>query len=166
VFQAVSALYDADSLTTISATYPRWVSAMWSGASSGAWTQTRLDSAAVRMGWSSDATPDMGASAVYLEVATRNVDLFVRHRLVDGEDPYTDPDATVEEGLHPYNSGERFFRVTNNHPTNSVTFRFYESGGEHASSPIVLAPSDPPEDVTIGSESHGDTVVNTTFGWS
>lgn len=165
-FIAASASYDADSLTTGSASYPLWYTTMWSGGVNGAWTQTRLNAAAVRMGFSTDATPDMGASAVYLEVAVREVATFVRHRLVDGEDPDSDPDATVEEGLHPYNSGERFFRVTNNHPTLSVTFRFYESGGEHASSPVVLAPSDPPEDVVIGAESHGGTVVNTEFGWS
>jgi hypothetical protein len=163
-FFAAGALFDPDSLTTASGTYPMWYTGMWGVGSR--WDQTKLNAAALRVGFSTDATPDMGVSCVGLEVATRYVDLFVRHRLVDGEDPDTDPDATVEEGLHPYSSGERFFRVTNNHPTLSVTFRFYESGGEHASSPIVLAPSDPPEDVTIGGDLHGDTVVNTTFGWS
>lgn len=163
-FVAASTSFDPDSLTTASATYPMWYAAMWGVGSR--WNQTLLDAAALRVGFSTDATPDMGVSCVGLEVATRYVQLFVRHRLVDGEDPDSDPDATVEEGLHPYTSGERFFRVTNNHPTSSVTFRFYDSGGEHSLSPVVLAPSDPPEDVTIGADLHGDTVINTEFGWS
>jgi hypothetical protein len=40
---------------------------MWQ--SPNGWTQAELDAAAVRVGFSTDATPDMGIHAVYLEVA-------------------------------------------------------------------------------------------------
>ena len=102
---------------------------MWSGAANGAWTQARLDAAALRMGFSTDATPDMGASAMYLEVATRTiVDSFTVHRLTDDEDPEVDA-AVVTEMLHPYNSAVRTYSVSNDHPTKTVEFRFYETGG-------------------------------------
>lgn len=67
VLIAASASYDADSLTALSATYPRWACAMWQSVNG--WTQAELDAAAVRIGFSTDATPDMGVHAVYLEVA-------------------------------------------------------------------------------------------------
>jgi hypothetical protein len=69
--------YDADSLTAVSSTYPRWACAMWQSVNG--WTQAELDAAAVRIGFSTDATPDMGVHAVYLEVAigpTRSQTLF------------------------------------------------------------------------------------------
>lgn len=69
--------YDAGSPTAIAATAPLWRSAMWSGAASGAWTRTRLNAAALRMGFSSDAAPDMGATLIMLEVAIKQARLEV-----------------------------------------------------------------------------------------
>jgi hypothetical protein len=59
--------YDADSLTAVSSIYPLWATKVWHP--TGGWTQAKLDAACVRMGFSTDATPDMGAHAIYLEVA-------------------------------------------------------------------------------------------------
>jgi hypothetical protein len=53
--------------TAISATVPRWCCAMWP--SINGWTLAELAAAAVRAGFSPDATPDMWMHAVYLEVA-------------------------------------------------------------------------------------------------
>lgn len=51
---------------TNSTTAPGWVAAMWE--TPGGWTQAKLDAAAVRLGFSTDATPVIGAHAIYLEV--------------------------------------------------------------------------------------------------
>jgi hypothetical protein len=64
---AASTSYDAGSPTAYSATEPLWQCAMWQ--STNGWTQAELDAAALRVGFSTDATPDMGVHAVYLEVA-------------------------------------------------------------------------------------------------
>jgi hypothetical protein len=40
---------------------------MWQ--STNGWTQAELDAAALRVGFSTDATPDIGVEALYLEVA-------------------------------------------------------------------------------------------------
>lgn len=58
---------DPDSLTAVSSTHPKWMSGYWPGVNG--WTQAELDAAALRTGFSADATPDMGVHAVYLEVA-------------------------------------------------------------------------------------------------
>jgi hypothetical protein len=55
------------SSTTVGNTIPPWTTAMWSPVNG--WTQARLDAATLRIGFSADATPDMGVHAVYLEVA-------------------------------------------------------------------------------------------------
>lgn len=63
--------------TTPSGTVPPWVGYMWNPPNG--WTQAKLDAAALRFGFSTDATPDMGVHAMYLEVAvgpTRNQPLF------------------------------------------------------------------------------------------
>ena len=71
----------------------------------------------------------------------------------------------VTEQLHPYNSAVRTFTVSNNDHTRTAEFRFYESGGaEHASSPVVVAPTDPPVDLPIAAEAFGE-IESTTFGW-
>jgi hypothetical protein len=160
-FVAAGTVYDADSLTTASASYPIWAAAMWTGAC----TQAQLDAAAVRMGFSTDATPDMGASAVYLEVAVREISTSsVVHRLTDNEDPEVDA-AVVTETLHPYNSAVRTFSVSNDHPTKTAEFRFYETGGaEHSLSPVVIAPTEPPEDITVAAEEFGE-IESTRFTW-
>lgn len=64
-----STSYDAGSPTAVSSTEPRWQCAMWPFPSGG-WTKTRLDAAALRFGFSTDAAPDMGCDALYLEYAT------------------------------------------------------------------------------------------------
>ena len=59
--------YDAASPTALSSTDPLWLSKVWTP--SGGWTTTKANAAAVRVGFSPDATPDMGVDVVYLEVA-------------------------------------------------------------------------------------------------
>jgi hypothetical protein len=74
---AASTSYDAGSPTAVSATEPLWQCAMWQ--STNGWTQAELDAAAVRVGFSTDATPDMGVHVVYLETAvgkTKTQQLF------------------------------------------------------------------------------------------
>ena len=50
-----------------STTDPGWHAALWTPA--GGWTQPKIDAAAVRLGFSSDATPDIGAQAFLLLLA-------------------------------------------------------------------------------------------------
>jgi len=57
------------SVTTPSSTVPPWVTAQWTPA--GGWTQAKLDAAALRFGYSNDATPDMGVHNLMLEAAIR-----------------------------------------------------------------------------------------------
>jgi hypothetical protein len=70
ILVAASTSYDAGSPTVISSTEPRWECAMWQ-IPSGGWTATLLAAAALRFGFSTDATPDMGTDALYLEYAVR-----------------------------------------------------------------------------------------------
>jgi hypothetical protein len=62
------------STTTGSATVPGWYCKNYP--QTAGWTQTKLDSLQIRVGYSSDATPDIGTLAVYAEVAV-NVDYVV-----------------------------------------------------------------------------------------
>jgi hypothetical protein len=161
-FVAASTSFDPDSLTAVSATYPLWYHGQWSGAASGAWTQTRLNAAALRGGYSTDATPDMGFSAMYLEVAIREIyTSWTVHRLTSDEDPDVNA-AVVTETLHPYNSGVRTFSVSNDDPTRTAEFNYSISGTPQT--PVVIAPTDPPVDVTVGAEAFGE-VDSTAFGW-
>lgn len=132
-FVAAGTSYDADSLTAISATYPLWNWAMWSGANSGAWTQTRLDAASVRMGFSTDATPDMGASAVYLEVAIKKAPTV---RTLTIEDPIS---ATADLIVNPYNSATVSYIITNNDTTQTAQFDYSISGTPQT--PVSVGPS-------------------------
>lgn len=69
--------YDAGSPTAISATVPYWLSGAWN--ITNGWTQANLNGAALLIGYSTDATPDMGVHAAYLEVAigkTKRRNLF------------------------------------------------------------------------------------------
>lgn len=162
---------DPDSLTAASATYPIWANTLasaglgnptlWAGASNGAWTPTRLNAAAIRMGFSNDATPDMGATLVMLEVALRTAVPFVAARLTSDEDPEVNV-ALVTETLHPYNSGVRTYTVSNDDPTRTAQFDYSISGTPQT--PVVVAPSDPPVEVTVGSDTFGE-VDSTSFGW-
>jgi hypothetical protein len=100
--------------TAISATVPVWRCAMWQ--STNGWTQAELDAAALRVGFSGDATPDMGVEAVYLEVAvgkTRTRALFGNFASIE-EDPTrlgvvsvttTAPDAGGDSSLYYETSG-------------------------------------------------------------
>jgi hypothetical protein len=53
--------------TAITSTVPLWRCAMWQ--STNGWTQAELNAAALRAGFSADATPDMWIHALYLEAA-------------------------------------------------------------------------------------------------
>lgn len=158
---AASTSYDADSLTTASSTYPLWDSAMWSGGVNGAWTQSRLNSAAIRMGFSTDATPDMGASATYLEVAVTDARRWVKHRLTDDEDPEVDA-AVAFEYVNPYNNGTRAYAIDNQDLVRSVNFT-YTVGGTPTT--VTVNAGDPEELVTVNEDALGN-VTETTFGWA
>ena len=59
----------ADYAFDASTTAPAWVCNMVRGATRQDWTQAKLDALAFRVGFSSDATPDIGIHAIYAEVA-------------------------------------------------------------------------------------------------
>jgi hypothetical protein len=100
--------------TAVSATVPVWRTAMWQ--STNGWTQAELDAAALRVGFSGDATPDMGVEAVYLEAAigkTRTRALFGDFASIE-EDPTrlgvvsvttTAPDTGGDSSLYYETSG-------------------------------------------------------------
>jgi hypothetical protein len=118
---AAGTSYDADSLTALSTTYPRWACAMWQSVNG--WTQAELDAAAVRVGYSTDATPDMGVHAVYLEVAigpTRSQQLFGSL-------------ATLE--ADPNRGGT--VSVTLDAPAGYDTDLYYEEGGSPTTVPVT-----------------------------
>lgn len=144
---AAAVLYDAGSGTAISSTHPPWNSAMWSGASNGAWTPARLADAAVRMGFSTDATPDMGASAVYLEVAIRKAPT-VRTLTID--EPVS---VAVDIIVNPYHSGTVSYVITNNDAVQTATFKYSVSGTPQT--PVTVAPLDS-EIVDIHAAAFGD----------
>lgn len=122
--------YDAASPTAVDATTPLWQCAMWP--QSAGWTQAKLDAAAVRVGFSSDATPDMGVSAIYLEVATRSANVYRQMTLED-------PPATLDLRVNPYSSASVSYLITNNDATRSVTFRYALAGV--AQTPVTVGPS-------------------------
>jgi hypothetical protein len=130
-FQAASASYDADSLTAASASYPRWLAAMWP--SSNGWTQSELNAAALRVGFSTDATPDMGVHAMYLEVAVRTLDP-VRVATLGESDEFK-----VDLYVHPYTSASVSYVITNDDATRDVTFDYSISGTPQT--PVVVGPS-------------------------
>jgi hypothetical protein len=102
-FIAASASYDADSLTAASSTYPLWKCAMWP--SGVGWTQAELDAAALRIGFSTDATPDMGVHAAYLEVAIRSALVARAHDVEGGA-------FAVDVRYHPYTTAPVSYLVT------------------------------------------------------
>jgi hypothetical protein len=77
-----SASYDAASPTATSATDPLWATKVWHP--TGGWTQAKLDAAAIRVGFSTDAAPDMGVHAVYLEAAIGKAKVSRLHELEGG----------------------------------------------------------------------------------
>lgn len=151
-FIAASASYDADSLTTASATYPLWKCAMWpSSSSTNVWSQTQLDNAALRVGFSTDATPDMGISAAYLEVVTRKAPTV---RQITVEDPIS---ATADIYVHPYTSASVSYVITNNDAARSVNFNYSISGTPQT--PVTVGPSSS-QTVTVNADSYGDVNVD------
>jgi hypothetical protein len=106
--------------TAISTTVPRWLTAMWQSVNG--WTQAELDAAAVRIGFSPDATPDMWVHAVYLEVAvgpTTSQQLF--------------GDTTSIES-DPNRGGA--VSVTMTSPESANTSLYYEEGGSPTTVPV------------------------------
>jgi hypothetical protein len=76
------------SVTTPSTTVPPWVTAQWEPA--GGWTQAKLDAAALRFGFSNDATPDMGVHNLFLEAAVRANAIDEKYPVYSWRVDYTD----------------------------------------------------------------------------
>jgi hypothetical protein len=154
--------FDAGSPTAPSATAPLWMAKEWGLTPGNPWTQTRLNNAVLRVGYSADATPDMGISAIYLEVAIRTtLPSVVAHRLTSNEDPEAEA-ALVTTVVHPYNSGVRSFTVSDEDPARTAVFN-YSIGGTPQTA-ITVGPSGTPQTVTVNTEAFGE-VDSTSFGW-
>ena len=154
-------IHDAGSPTAYSATEPLWMAGTWRATPGSPWTPTLLNNAVLRVGYSNDATPDMGISAIYLEVAIRQAPPFVAHRLTSDEDPDVAA-ALVTETVHPYSSGVRSYTVSNDDPARTAEFN-YSIGGTPQTA-VTVGPGGPPEEVTVGAEAFGE-VDSTSFGW-
>src|SRR5213075_422943 len=123
-----------------------WMTAMWTP-SGAVWTQAKLDAAAVRIGFSNDATPDMGVHAIYLEVAIRKAKTVRQFTL---ENPIS---ATADSRVNPYSSASVSYLITNNDATRSVNFNY--TGTATLSSPVTVGPSTSQE-VTVTADVFGD----------
>ncbi|HEY3142150.1 MAG TPA: hypothetical protein VGJ86_13525 [Acidimicrobiales bacterium] len=146
-----SVSYDAGSPTVVSATEPYWQCAMWAQANG--WTATKLAAAALRFGFSTDATPDMGCDALYLEYATRKTSarqLF--GDLVSQEaNPNTEgirsvavsPSGGYDASLHVDLDGTPTDTAT---PGGTVTSQTLDAEGGPNVSYVALYP--PPEDIS------------------
>jgi hypothetical protein len=133
------------SSTTLSATNPMWWAATWTP-SGKLWTQAVLDAACLRMGYSGDATPDMGVHVLYLEVATRKA---VTVRQVSAED-----DAfTVDLVLSPYSSASLAYQVASNDGTRGATLAYSISGTPQTP---VYVPANSTTTVTVTVDAFGD----------
>lgn len=143
---AGSVAYDGDSLTAASSTYPIWRQGMITPPTGG-WTKTKADSLVGRAGYSSDATPDMGVSAFYIEYARRKA---ITTRQVTIEDPIS---ATVDLRVNPYNSASVSYVITNNDATRSVNFNYSISGTPQT--PVTVGPSSN-QTVTVNMDAFGD----------
>jgi len=138
--------HDAGSPTVLSTVDPMWMTAMWTP-SGAVWTQAKLDAAAVRIGFSNDATPDMGVHAIYLEVAIRKAKTVRQFTL---ENPIS---ATADSRVNPYSSASVSYLITNNDATRSVNFNYTGTGTP--SSPVTVGPSTSQE-VTVTADVFGD----------
>lgn len=137
--------YDADSLTTPGATVPPWSAYMWNP--QGGWTQSKLDAAAIRIGFSTDATPDMGIHAVYLEVAIRQANLVRQLEVVDGSDTFN-----VHLNMNPMSGATASYVVTV--PTGrSAVFSYTHLGTPNN---VTVLDSESPRTITIQADSYGD----------
>lgn len=137
--------YDADSLTAVSTTYPRWSCAMWGQANG--WTQVKLNAAALRVGFSTDATPDMGVHAIYLEVAIKKIPP-IRTLTVGENDEFT-----VDLYINPDNSATISYLITNDDATRDVTFDYSLAGTPQT--PVVVTPGNN-STVQINADAFGD----------
>lgn len=153
--------YDGDSLTAVSATYPIWRN-KFIPAPTGGWTPTAGNALVARVGKSSDATPDMGVSAVYLEYATRKAIDTVVHRLEDST-------AVTTLRVNPYSSAAVSYVTVNSDPTRSARFRYWV-GGVEQDPPVSLGGSRADvapggnQTVTINADAFGD-VDQTNLDW-
>jgi hypothetical protein len=137
--------YDAGSPTAISVSAPYWRCKLWPSA--GGWTQAKLNAAVLRVGYSTDATPDMGVSAIYLEVAIRKAKLARQIEVTDGSDVFT-----VDLNLNPESSATASYIVTV--PTGrSATFG-YTLLGTPVSETVLAVNS--PKTYTIQADAYGD----------
>jgi hypothetical protein len=118
---------------------------MW--AQNAGWTQTQLNAAALRIGFSTDATPDMGISAAYLEVAIRKANVYRQHTV---DDPIS---ATVDLYVNPYSSASVSYVVTNNDVDRSVNFTYSLSGTPQT--PVTVLPGTN-QTVTVNADNFGD----------
>lgn len=146
-------VYDAASPTALSATDPIWHARVWT--SGPGWTQTELDNAALRVGYSSDATPDMGISAIYLEVAIGVAMQAVVHRLEEDK-------AITTLRMNAYNSSSVSYLTENNDGARSVQFRYW-IGGVEQGPPAAVTPGNE-QTVTVNAAAFGD-VDKTSLEW-
>lgn len=109
------------SSTTLSLTNPPWVTAMWNPTNG--WTQSKINSAALRVGFSGDATPDMGVIAIYLEVAVGKT----RTQLVAG--------GLASAEIDPTRLG--VVSITLSPPSGYNTNLYYEKSGVPTTVPVT-----------------------------
>lgn len=132
------------SSTTVSNTVPPTATAMWNPP--GGWTPTKLAAAALRVGYSSDATPDMGVHALYLEVALRPA-LTGRQISVEGDL------FTVDVMFSPYSSASVSYGVTSNDPDRGATFSYSVAGVPQTP---VYVPATTASTVPVAADVFGD----------
>jgi hypothetical protein len=144
-FVTATVTHDAGSPTAYSSTEPRWMTGMWPNGLG--WTQAKLDAAVLRVGFSNDATPDMGVHSLYLEVAIRKAKTF---RQVTLEDPIS---ATADIYVNPYTSASVSYLITNSDASRSVNFNYTGTGSP--SSPVTVSPSTS-QTVTVTADDFGD----------
>jgi hypothetical protein len=120
VLTPASTSYDAGAPTVVSSTEPRWECAMWP--SPNGWTQAELDTLALRFGFSTDATPDMGTHALYLEYATRKAITTT----VIGEAGGVE----LASNVNPNTTGVRSL-VTTTPSDQGTTLNWTDAGGPH-----------------------------------
>jgi hypothetical protein len=120
---AAGTSYDAGSPTAVSTTEPRWECAMWPAPTG--WTKTAVDALALRVGFSTDATPDMGCHATYLEYATRKA---VVHQLFGD---------LASQAENPNTVGIRSVTVDTNVTPGKTADLHYETSGSPTDVPVA-----------------------------
>jgi hypothetical protein len=117
---AASVSFDAGSPTAVSSTEPYWQTAMWP--SPNGWTQAELDALALRFGFSTDATPDKGTDALYLEYAIRKATTTTVIGEAGG--------VALESNVNPNTTGVRSL-VTTTPSDQGTTLNWTDAGGPH-----------------------------------